>query len=193
MLMPTDILRAALCCVADEKEERTYMRGVYITPTHIHATDGRAAVRMEHGADTDIDAVFLVKGDIPDSAEVTLIHRCNDGWMAVHADENEQAVGSSELVQVDCRYPNFEALLSKMTVPDNQMPIFASRLLALPYQMFSSGFGPVKFQPYGKEAPCQLVLDPVTEHLYGNPLLVIMPLHDNAFELCAEALNENRA
>lgn len=73
MLIPTDILRAALCCVAAENEQRTYLQGVYITPTHIKATNGRAAVMMEHGADTEIDAVFLVGGVIPDDAEGTLI------------------------------------------------------------------------------------------------------------------------
>ncbi|CNH58043.1 Uncharacterised protein [Yersinia intermedia] len=44
MLIPTDILRAALLCVAGEKETREYLKGVYITPTHIKATDGRALV-----------------------------------------------------------------------------------------------------------------------------------------------------
>ncbi|WP_314143192.1 hypothetical protein [Buttiauxella noackiae] len=189
MLMPTDILRAALCCVADEKEERTYLQGVYITPTHIFATDGRAAVRMEHGADTDIDAVFLFKGDIPASAEGTLIHIYNDGWMAIHVDEYDQAVGSCELTKVECRYPDFEKLLPASPEPVKEFPMFTARLLALPQMMFTSGFGPVKFKPYGKDAPCQMILDPVTNHLYGNPFLVIMPLHANAFELCQEVLD----
>lgn len=191
MIIPTDILRAALCCVAGEKEERTYLQGVYITPTHIFATDGCAAVRMDHGADTDIDAVFLVKGDIPDGAEGTLIHQYDDGWMAIHMDDNEQAIGNSELTQVDCRYPNFDILLSKMTKPYSDMPMLAARLLSLPDQMFKSGFCPVKFQSYGKDQPCQMIVDPITNHLYGNPLLLVMPLKDNAFELCAEVLNEH--
>lgn len=93
MLIPTDILRAALCCVAAENEQRTYLQGVYITPTHIKATNGRAAVMMEHGADTDIDAVFLVSGVIPDDAEGTLFQLLDDGWVAIHFDENKQALG----------------------------------------------------------------------------------------------------
>lgn len=191
MIFPTDILRAALCCVADEKEKRTYLQGVYITPTHIFATDGRAAVRMEHGADTDIDAVFLVKGDIPESAEGTLINLYDDGWMAIHVDEYEQAVGSCELIKVECRYPDFDKLLPAVPEPYEEFPMFASTLLALPAKMFQSGFVPVKFKPYGKAQPCQLILDPVIDHLYGNPFLVIMPLNDNAFELCAEVLDAN--
>lgn len=189
MIFPTDILRAALCCVADEKEDRTYLQGVYITPTHIFATDGRAAVRMEHGADTDIDAVFMVKGEIPASAEGTLIHLYDDGWMAIHIDENSEPVGSCELEEIECRYPDFDKLLPSTAKACDELPAFAARLLALPAQMFKSGFVPVKFSPCGKAQPCQLVLDAVTNHLYGNPLLLIMPLSDNAFELCEEVLN----
>lgn len=191
MLIPTDILRAALCCVAAENEQRTYLQGVYITPTHIKATNGRAAVMMEHGADTEIDAVFLVSGVIPDDAEGTLFQLLDDGWVAIHFDENKQALGRNELTVMPCRYPDFAKLLPEKPEPCTELPMFAAQLLALPYLMFRSGFGPVKFKPYGKTAPCQLILDPVTNHLYGNPFLVIMPLHDNAFELCAEVLNED--
>lgn len=191
MLIPTDILRAALCCVAAENEQRTYLQGVYITPTHIKATNGRAAVMMEHGADTEIDAAFLVSGVIPDDAEGTLFQLLDDGWVAIHFDENKQALGRNELTVMPCRYPDLAKLLPEKPESCTELPMFAAQLLALPYLMFRSGFGPVKFKPYGKTAPCQLILDPVTNHLYGNPFLVIMPLHDNAFELCAEVLNED--
>ncbi len=190
MLFPTDILRAALCCVAGAKEEREYLKGVYITPTQIKAFNGAAAVAMDHGADTDIDAVFLVKGDIPASAEGTLIQFCNDGWIATHIDENERHVGSSRLTHVGCRFPDFSKLLPERAESSDELPMFSARLLALPYQMFTSGYGPVRFKPHGKTGPCQLLLDPVTNHMYGNPFLVIMPLDENAFELCQGVLNE---
>ncbi|MFH2376631.1 hypothetical protein ABK675_07315 [Hafnia paralvei] len=190
MFISTDILRAALCCVATENEQRTYLQGVYITPTHIKATNGRAAVMMEHGADTEIDAVFLVSGVIPDDAEGTLITQTNGEWYAAHMSDDETIIGYSELKLVAGRYPDFAKLLPEKPEPCTELPMFAAQLLALPYLMFRSGFGPVKFKPYGKTAPCQLILDPVTNHLYGNPFLVIMPLYDNAFELCAEVLNE---
>ncbi|AYN27072.1 hypothetical protein D8682_08800 [Buttiauxella sp. 3AFRM03] len=147
---------------------------------------------MEHGADTDIDAVFPIRGEIPENAEGTLIHLYDDGWLAIHMNEYEQAVGSCELTKVNCRYPDFNKLLPATSEPMEELPMFTARLLALPQMMFTRGFGPVKFKPYGKDVPCQLILDPVTNHLYGNPFLVIMQLHANAFELCAEVLNENR-
>ncbi|QIP93105.1 hypothetical protein [Serratia fonticola] len=116
MMFPTDILRAALHCVADESEPREYLRGVYITPTHIKATDGRAAVMMEHGDDTaDIDAVFIVHGDIPDEAEGTEVGTFDGAWYAIHyvsIDEDQATrVGCNRLELVECRYPDFSKLL----------------------------------------------------------------------------------
>lgn len=190
MFFPTDILRAALHCVAGESETREYLKGVYITPTHIKATDGRALVMMEHGADTDIDGVFRVIGDIPDDAEGTLIKTINDHWIAIHVNEDEKTVGHSQLELIEGKYPDFNKLLPDEPEPCNEMPMFAADLLALPHLMFGRNFAPVKFKSYGKGKPCVLTLDPVTNRFYGNPFLVIMPLVDNAFEMYAEVLNE---
>lgn len=195
MFIPTDILRAALLCVAGEKETCEYLKGVYITPTHIKATDGRALVMMEHGCDVgnDIDGVFIFDGDIPDEAadaELTAIIADGRNWYAVHYDENEKPICSNMLELLDCQYPDFSKVLPPDPEQCDELPMFGAQLLALPYLMFRHSFGPVKFKPYGKRAPCQLLLDPATNHLYGNPFLVIMPLHSNAFELCQEALNE---
>lgn len=194
MFIHTDLLRAALCCVADETEARSYLRGVRITPTHIQATNGKAAVSMEHGTDTDIDDVFIVHGDIPDDADGTEIGIFDGVWVAVHY----QSVGDNEEERVDCswlepvggRYPDFDKLLPAEPEPCDEPPMFASHFLALPYRMFGKCV-PVKLKPYGPDAPCQLIVDPVTSRLYGNPLLIVMPLADNAFELCEGALNED--
>ncbi|ULH12416.1 hypothetical protein MF265_06535 [Serratia marcescens] len=190
MIFPTDILRAALHCVASENEPREYLQGVYITPTHIKATDGRAAVMMEHGAETEIDAVFIVYGNIPNTAEGTLIRRLNDGWMAFHFDEDDQHVGSNELVEMKCRYPDFSKLLPTESEPCDELPIFSSHLLALPYLMFGEvlGFTPVKFKPYGKTAACQLIFDSGVNSLFGNPLMVIMPVREGVFEMMEDLL-----
>lgn len=183
MLIFTDILRAALCCVADEKEERTYLQGVRITPTHIQACNGVALVSMEHDDNTDIDGVFLFKGHIPDNAEGTYINLLDDGWVAIHVDEFEHAVSSSALTKIECRYPDVNKLLPAEPDPCEEFPMFSSSLLNLPYRMF--GPSVLKFKPYGKSAPCQVLLDPVVNKYYGNPFLVLMPLREDAFEQIA--------
>lgn len=189
MLIITDILRAALCCAAGEKEERTYLQGVRITPTHIQACNGVAMVSMEHGDNTDIDGVFLLKGDIPDHAEGTYINLLKDGWMAIHVDEFEKAVGSSTLTKIECRYPDIEKLLPPEPERCDEFPMFSSTLLDLPYRMFGSVA--LKFKPFGKSAPCQVLLDPVINKFFGNPVLVLMPLREDAFEQIAGVINEN--
>ncbi|EDX0374149.1 hypothetical protein GTL21_004934 [Salmonella enterica] len=193
MFIDTDLLRAALCCVTDKTEARSYLRGVRITPTHIQATNGKAAVSMEHGADTNINCVFIVHGDIPDSADGTEIGTFDGEWFAIHyesvSDDEEERVGCNQLELVECRYPDFDKLLPTEPEPCDELPIFASHLLALPCRMF--GDTPVKLKPYGKAAPCQVIVNPMTAELYGNPFLIIMPMHENVFELCEGVMNEN--
>ncbi|HAF2407443.1 TPA: hypothetical protein G9E90_002744 [Salmonella enterica] len=192
MFIDTDLLRAALCCVADETEVRSYLRGVHITPTHIQATNGKAAVSMEHGADTNINGVFIVHGDIPDNADGTEIGTFDGEWFAIHfesvSDDEEERVGCNRLKVVECRYPDFDKLLPTEPEPCDELPIFASHLLALPCRMF--GDTPVKLKPYGKAAPCQVIVNPMTAELYGNPFLIIMPMHENVFELREGVINE---
>ncbi|MDJ6542609.1 hypothetical protein LEC33_22820 [Salmonella enterica] len=193
MFIHTDLLRAALCCVADETETRSYLRGVRITPTHIQATNGKAAVSMEHGADTDIDEVFIVHGDIPDDADGTEIGIFDGVWVAVHyqsvGDNEEERVGCNQLEPIGGRYPDFDKLLPAEPEPCDKQPIFASHLLALPYRMFGEQV-PVRLKPYGRTAPCKVIIDPMTARLYGNPLLIIMPMYENVFEMCEEVMNE---
>jgi hypothetical protein len=64
MFIYTDLLRAALCCTASQEDTRKILRGVHITPTHIQATNGIAAVSMSHGSKTEIKGVFILHGDI---------------------------------------------------------------------------------------------------------------------------------
>lgn len=192
MFIHTDLLRAALCCVADGTEARSYLRGVHITPTHIQSTNGKVAVSMEHGADTDIDEVFIVHGDIPDDADGTEIGIFDGVWVAVHyqsvGDNEEERVGCNRLELVECRYPDFDKLLPAEPEPCDKQPIFASHLLALPCRMF--GDTPVKLKPYGKTAPCQVIVNPITARLYGNPFLIIMPMHENVFDMYEGVISE---
>ncbi|EEP9438273.1 hypothetical protein HCO87_003107 [Salmonella enterica subsp. enterica serovar Reading] len=193
MFIDTDLLRAALCCVADETEVRSYLRGVRITPTHIQATNGKTAVSMEHGADTDINGVFIVHGDIPENADGTEIGTFDGELFAIHyesvSDDEEERVGCNRLEIVECRYPDFDKLLPAEPEPCDEPPIFASHLLALPCRMLGIST-PVKLKPYGKTAPCLVIVDPMTAMVYGNPFLVIMPMHENVFDLCEGVMNE---
>ncbi|QII37483.1 hypothetical protein G3M83_07115 [Rouxiella badensis] len=189
MFFPTDILRAALCCVADDKETREYLKGVYITPTHIKATNGWAAVMMEHGAETDIDGVFIVHGEIPVNAEGTAILQMKGKWYASHLNEDEEVVGYSTLEHIECQYPDFTKILPNEEALSAELPMFSMKALSLPHRMFSTGVA--GFKPTGKSGVCLLTLDPITNRFYGNPKLVIMPVKEDAFDMLQAVIDEN--
>jgi hypothetical protein len=190
MFIYTDLLRAALCCVASQDEKRKQLRGVHITPTHIQATNGIAAVSMAHDSKTEIDAVFIVHGEIPASAEGTVFQQIGSQWIASHMDDYERPVGHNELELVDGKFPDIEKLLPTEEEPCTEFPPFAAELLALPYRMFGKEFTsmPVKFKLFGPEKPCQVLFNVAINSFYGDPVLVIMPMKSTVFELHRKAM-----
>lgn len=191
MFIHTDFLRAALCCVADRNETHPCLHGIRITPSYIQASDGKVFVSMEHGAETDLDGVFIIVGDIPNAAEGTLITDIDGLLMAIHVDETNVPIGTNELIPVGSSFPDMKNILTCTTEVLDEIPPFQAKYLALPYLMFGPEFIPqVKIRPTGKERPCQLVFDKATNSLFGNPFMVIMPMRDRDL-LMEQQFNEN--
>lgn len=192
MFIFTDILRAALCCVAGQEDKRKLLRGVHITPTHIQATNGVAAVSMAHESKTEIEGVFILHGDIPPSAEGTVFQKIGSQWIAAHMDDYERPVGHNEIELVEGKFPDLGKLLPTEEEPCSEFPPFAAELLALPYRMFGNEFSstPVKFKLFGPELPCQIVLADGISGFFGNPVLLIMPMKSTVFDLHRKAMEE---
>lgn len=192
MFIHTDFLRAALCCVADQKDDRRYLQGVNITSTHIQATNGHAFVSMEHGCSVDYEGVFIIHGDIPDTAEGSLFHLVNSQWIASHFDEHQNPVGHSEVELIKVVFPDLSTLLSGEPEPLDAIPTFQAKYLALPHLMFGrdTTFVPVQFKSWGKGKPCQIIFDKALNYMYGNPLLIVMPMTDDTFEKLEQAFDE---
>lgn len=190
MFIYTDLLRAALCCTASQEDTRKILRGVHITPTHIQATNGIAAVSMSHGSKTEIKGVFILHGDIPASAEGTVFQKIGSQWIAAHLDDYERPVGHNELELVESKFPDLGKLLTTEEEPCSEFPIFAAELLALPYRMFGKEFTsmPVNFKLFGPEKPCQVLFNVAVNTFYGDPVLVIMPMKSMVFELHRKAM-----
>ncbi len=190
MFIYTDLLRAALCCTASQEDTRKILRGVHITPTHIQATNGIAAVSMSHGSKTEIEGVFILHGDIPASAEGTVFQKIGSQWIAAHLDDYERPVGHNELELVEGKFPDLGKLLPTEEEPCSEFPIFAAELLALPYRMFGNVFTsmPVNFKLFGPEKPCQVLFNVAVNTFYGDPVLVIMPMKSTVFELHRKAM-----
>ncbi|HHN8541597.1 hypothetical protein KDV70_23150 [Citrobacter cronae] len=190
MFIYTDLLRAALCCTASQEDTRKILRGVHITPTHIQATNGIAAVSMKHGTKTEMEGVFILHGDIPDCAEGTVVQKIGSQWIAAHLDDYERPVGHNELELVEGKFPDLGKLLPTEEEPCSEFPIFAAELLALPYRMFGKEFTsmPVNFKLFGPEKPCQVLFNVAVNTFYGDPVLVIMPMKSTVFELHRKAM-----
>lgn len=192
MFIHTDFLRAALCCVADHKEERRYLQGVNITSTHIQATNGHVFVSMEHGCVIDHEGVFIIHGEIPVTAEGTLIRLVGSQWIASHVDELQNWIGHNEVERIEATFPDLSKLLTSEAEPVDVLPTFQAKYLALPHLMFGrdTTFVPVQFKSWGKGKPCQLMFDKTLNYMYGNPLLIIMPMTDDTFEKLEQAFDE---
>lgn len=192
MFIHTDFLRAALYCVADQKDARRYLQGVNVTSTHIQATNGHVFVSMEHGCVVDHEGVFIIHGEIPDTAEGTLFQLINNQWIASHVDEEETLVGHNEVERIEVTFPDLSKLLTSEADPINVLPTFQAKYLALPHLMFGrdTTFVPVQFKSWGKGKPCQLMFDKTLNYMYGNPLLIIMPMTDDTFEKLEQAFDE---
>lgn len=192
MFIHTDLLRAALCCVADQKEERRHLQGVNITSTHIQATNGHAYVSMEHDCIVDAEGVFIIHGGIPDSAEGTLLQLINSQWVASHVDEEETLVGHNEVERTEMAFPDLSKLLEGEPVPYDVMPTFQAKYLALPHLMFGrfASFVPMQIRSWGKGKPCQILFDKTLSYMYGNPLLIIMPMAEDTFEKLGQVFDE---
>lgn len=190
MFIYTDLLRAALCCVASQEEKRKLLRGVHITSTHIQATNGIAAVSMKHDAKPEVEGVFILHGDIPASAEGTVFQQIGSQWIACHMDDYERPVGHNELELVEGKFPDIGKLLLTEEEPCTEFPPFAAELLALPYRMFGKEFTsmPVNFKLFGPEKPCRVLFNAAVNSFYGDPVLVIMPMKSTVFELHRKAM-----
>ena len=192
MFIHTDLLRSALCCVADHKEERRYLQGVNITSTHIQATNGHAYVSMEHGCVISTEGVFIIHGEIPESAEGTLLQLVNRQWIASHVNEEEALIGHNEVEFIQVDFPDVSKLLDGEPEPCETIPTFQAKYLALPHLMFGrfATFVPVQIHSWGKGKPCKFVFDKTLSYMFGNPLLIIMPMTDDTFDKLEQAFDE---
>ncbi|CAM3946268.1 hypothetical protein [Xenorhabdus thuongxuanensis] len=200
MIIDTNLLRAALVCVAkdEQAEKHPGLTGVHITRQHIEATNGHVLVRMElkeesgtffdDNEPTDIDLIIRFCGGIPEKACFTEI-QFDDATRAFHLDEDNKTFSFTRLEVIKGRFPDLDK-----TIPiekQNVAPHLRLEYLAYPYLMFRNGV--VLIESSGMETPCRFRFSPLTNKLYGNPIFVVQPLYENAFELAEQIVREVEA
>ncbi|PHM45609.1 hypothetical protein [Xenorhabdus miraniensis] len=201
MIIDTDLLRAALVCVAkgEQAEKHPQLSGIHITRKHIEATNKHVLVRMELKEEsgtffddddaTDIDLIIRFCGDIPEKACFTEI-LLGDEPRAIHLGEDEVAFSLTHLEIIKGHFPDLDKAIP--TEKQNVMPLFAAKYLAYPAQMFK-GSGSVLMEPSGMNTPCRFLFCSFTNRIYGNPVFVVFPMHESIFELAEQKVRELEA
>ncbi|AOM40434.1 hypothetical protein [Xenorhabdus hominickii] len=201
MIIDSDLLRAALVCVAKEEraEKHPQISGVHITRKHLEATNGHVLVRMELTEDSgtffddndaaDIDLIIRFCGDIPEKACFTDI-LLGDEPKAFHLGEDNKVFSFTRLEIIDRRFPDLGKTIP--TEKQNVIPCFLAEYLAYPSQMFKES-GAVLMEPSGMEAPCRFRFCSFTNRIYGNPVFVVLPVHKNIFEFAEQKVRELEA
>lgn len=111
MIIPSKLIRAALVCVA-KNDPRYYLCGIHITPKYIESTNGRVALRMEHGIRTKRDIIVQFEGKIPAKAETTeLIF--NKEPLAIHRDQYLNRLAITGIKLIDGRFPDLGKIIPK--------------------------------------------------------------------------------
>ncbi|MDE1479767.1 hypothetical protein KKI90_23075 [Xenorhabdus bovienii] len=197
MIIDSDLLRAALVCVAKgtSADKHPQISGVHITRKHLEATNGHALVRMEltenvidFDDDTDVDLIIRFCGDIPEQACFTDI-QLGDEPKAFHLGEDEVAFSLTRLEIINGRFPDLDKSIP--TEKQNVIPYFLAEYLAYPAQMF--GGGAVLIEPSGMEAACRFRFGAFTNKIYGNPVFIVLPLYKDAFEAAEQRVRELEA
>ncbi|BFI58902.1 hypothetical protein KD4_28470 [Yersinia pseudotuberculosis] len=193
MMIPTCLIRAALVCVANEKEERHYLQGIHITPKYIEATNGHVALRMNHMSSTLVDIIVQFIGDIPEDAEYSDIRVSGGTPHAIHYDEDGTYLGFTALKCVEGIYPDFDKIPPAPS-PDQDFdfPALQGLYLAYPLMMFGrevNDFIPIKFKPSGEKSSCLFQFDDGINAIFGHPLFMVMPTDKAVFSLITENIN----
>lgn len=111
MIIPSKLIRAALVCVA-KNDPRYYLCGIHITPKYIESTNGRVALRMEHGIRTKRDIIVQFEGKIPAKAETTE-HIFNKEPLAIHRDQYLNRLAITGIKLIDGRFPDLGKIIPK--------------------------------------------------------------------------------
>ena len=183
MKINSRLLRAAICFQANQ-DVRYYLNGICISRKYIYATNGTAAIRMEHGKVFRTNVIVRFDHKIPKSAHITRINLLGKRSYAEHTDQYGQIVSMGAIEIIDSsKYPSVDKIIDTAYEKPvgKEFPSIDSDLIKIACKAMNQAG--VKLVPLTFKIP-ESTNDPVlcftksklpnTE--LGNPLIVLMPM-----------------
>lgn len=181
MKVSTNILRAATLFQAKD-DVRFYLNAVAITSKHVVATDGCAAVMMEHGQKFRASCVIVrFAHKIPAKAATTKIHLLGKKSYAEHFDALGLPVSIGIVEIIQSKYPDVSKVMSKAYAGDNkgnERFALQSKYLSLIDKAFGGRreFCHVSIKGNGSDGVAAIEFhNESINSSFGNPMVCIMP------------------
>lgn len=160
---------------------RHYLCGIRINNKHIEATNGHVAVRMDSEVKTKRDLIIKFNGKIPARAVETVLTFSEGKETAYHYDGLMKLISAQLFDVVDGKFPDLNKVIPN-DFKKGEFPNLNSIYLKLIHDAFSSGktdyFG-VKAVSYGVGEKAVFKLPDLKNHMFGNPIILIMPMSES--------------
>lgn len=179
MKINSNRLRAAqkFCAKNDARE---YITGIHINNKFIEATNGHIAVRMKNDARTRMDVIVRFSGAITSKAQITKLEFNNGACVAYHYDGMGMLVGVQSFEVISGRFPNVDRIIPAELAQGEYFPAIDVKYLSIFEKAFkhkSLRFLAAICKHYtDKKSNVVFGLNGIANEIYGNPLIVVMPI-----------------
>jgi hypothetical protein len=155
---------------------RNYLNGIRINNNYIQATNGHIAIQMDSGVKTRLDVIVRFKGKIPPKSQKTKLEFSKGKNIAYHYDSLGELISAQVFDIEDGKYPQFERIIPEKMVKGSQFPPLNIDYMAVIKKAFPrESFMAVRPINYDKNKAVIYEVTEFQKHLYGNPVIIIMP------------------
>lgn len=175
MKIDTCKLRAADAFRA-KGDVRYYLNGIRISKDYIQATNGHIAIQMDSGVKTRRDVIVRFKGKIPVKAQKTKLEFSKGKNIAYHYDSLGELISAQVFDIEEGKFPRFDRILPEKNIKGDEFPPLNIEYMAVIKKAFpKENFMAVRPIHYDKNKAVIYETTELQNHLYGNPVIIIMP------------------
>lgn len=181
MKINSNILRAAMIFQA-KNDVRYYLNAISITNKHVMASDGCAAVMMEHGQRVRASSVIInFAHKIPAKANTTKIHLLGKSSFAEHFDPLGLALSIGRIEVISAKYPDVKRVINEAYSDydgEHQKVAIQAKYLSLIDRAFCGKRDFCHISIISRGSTQSVAIEFHNESIkseFGNPMVCIMP------------------